>query len=139
MGVKRTPPFENYPEWSTARFFGFLRSLLRQGFSRYPVKYQVLNSSARLVTMTDDEGEVVLYKSGKRVGEPRTYKAYTCAKCNNEFRQKDVQVDHITPAGSLKDFDDLPGFARRLYCAPSGLQVLCTECHNIKTKEDKAK
>lgn len=51
--------------------------------------------------------------------------------------QKDVQVDHIIPAGSLQSTDDLKGFVERLFCSIDGLQVLCKPCHDDKTQKEK--
>ncbi len=129
--AKKTPPYENHPAWTTARFFGFVRSGLRQMFSRYPVKYEVLRAAC------NDKPTGETYKTGKRAGQAKTVKMYVCAACNQWHRQKDVQVDHITPAGSLRSFDDLGPFASRLFCGMDGLQVLCTTCHDAKTKQER--
>jgi len=52
---------------------------------------------------------------------------------------KEVAVDHIIPAGTLRCADDLPQFVERLFCEVDGLQVLCKTCHDKKTKKDKEK
>ena len=62
---------------------------------------------------------------------------YQCNICKQYFPEKDVDVDHIIPAGSLSCSQDLPGFVERLFCEVEGLQTLCTDCHNIKTKQEK--
>jgi 5-methylcytosine-specific restriction endonuclease McrA len=62
---------------------------------------------------------------------------YQCAECLNYFPDKKVNVDHIIPAGTLKCADDLPGFVERLFCEADNLQVLCSGCHDVKTKNDK--
>lgn len=122
MGVK-TPPFEPYPEWTQARFFGFLRSALRQASSRWPPKYKVLQASRRAYN-----------------GENKRRKwEFKCAECGDWFPQKEVAVDHIIQVGTLKKFEDLPGFVERMFCAESGLQVLCTECHKAKGTEERNK
>lgn len=41
------------------------------------------------------------------------------------------------PAGSLQSASDLPGFVERLFCEIDGLQVLCNNCHDLKTKQEK--
>ena len=131
MGVK-TPPFEHWPEWTTAKFFGFLRSGLREKFNRYPPKYECIKASS--VTIMDGK-----YKTGPKKGTPKMVKRYLCSACDKLHLQKDVQVDHIVGAGSLKSFDDLSGFASRLFCGADGLQVMCKPCHHIKTQQEKNK
>ena len=128
---RKTPPFPNYPNWTTARFFGFIRSGIREKFNRYPPKYEALKAAQ--VTVRDGN-----YKSGPKKGRPKYVKRYRCAACDNLFMQKDVQVDHIVPAGRLASFDDLPAFCERMFCSVDGLQVMCKECHKIKTNKEKA-
>ena len=130
MGVK-TPPFKHHPAWTTARFWGFIRSGLRKMFSRYPVKYQVMKD-AGVDTATN-----VKYKTGQRAGMNKTVKMFPCAMCGKTYRQLEVQVDHIVPAGSLQSYDDVGPFVQRLFCGPDGLQVLCKSCHVVKTKRDR--
>lgn len=127
---RKTPPFGPYPEWTTARFFGFIRSGLREKFNRYPPKYECLKQAAETI----EDGT---YKTGPKKGKPKYAKRYRCASCEQLFMQKDVQVDHIVPAGSLKSFEDLAGFTERLFCGIEGLQVMCKTCHDIKTKQEK--
>ena len=62
---------------------------------------------------------------------------YQCATCKNWFPEKQINVDHIKPAGSLNCAQDLPGFVERLFCETDNLQVLCEKCHDIKTKLEK--
>jgi 5-methylcytosine-specific restriction endonuclease McrA len=62
---------------------------------------------------------------------------YQCNYCKNWFPDKEVNVDHIIPAGTLTCANDLPGFVERLFVEVEGLQVLCTTCHNKKTKQEK--
>lgn len=67
----------------------------------------------------------------------KTY--YECDSCSDLFTTKEVAVDHIEPCGSLKKYEDLPGFVERLFCEEDNLQLLCNECHATKTKADNAK
>lgn len=116
---KKTPPFVNYPQWTTARFFTFLRSALRQAWSRYPPRYEALKRS--------ETGRKINKKTGKLA------RHHLCAKCKKEFVTKDVQVDHKIDAGTLKTFEDVEGFVRRLFCSVDDLDVLCKKCHSNKT------
>ncbi len=113
----KTPPYAEWPEWSEAKFFQFLRSGLRAKWSRWPAKYEVLNKAKRAY-----EGE-----------NKRQKYEYKCAKCKKHYPQKEVSVDHITPVGTLRQFDDLPDFCRRLFVGPEKLQCLCKACHDKKT------
>ena len=80
-----------------------------------------------------------------KLNAKRTYKGpnkrqkfeYQCNSCKKWFAEKNINVDHIEPAGSLNCANDLPGFVERLFCEVDNLQVLCSECHNIKTKNEK--
>jgi hypothetical protein len=73
---------------------------------------------------------------------------YRCNKCENNVplkvvvngkRIKNVFVDHILP---VVDPDigwvDWDSFINRLYCEREGLQVLCGQCHDEKTTEEKS-
>lgn len=45
-----------------------------------------------------------------------------------------IKIDHIEACGVVD-----AGFIERLFCPSSGLQAICNECHNKKTKEDRKK
>lgn len=117
----RTPPFPAYEQWTTAQFWSFIRSGLRAKFSRWGPKYQVLSNAKR-----DYKGP-----------NPRQRYEFECAVCKCHFPQKDVEVDHITPAGSLNCYEDLPAFVERLFCGVEGLRVVCKPCHLKITRESK--
>lgn len=75
----------------------------------------------------------------------RTYKGpnkrqkfeYQCNVCKGWFPDKKINVDHVIPAGTLRCANDLPGFVERLFCEIDNLQVLCSNCHDVKTKNEK--
>lgn len=113
----RTPPYPNYPAWSTSRFYGFLRSALRSAYNRYPPKWEVLKQASRPYSGPDK----------------RKKTEYQCAICSNWYSSKDISVDHIIPAGSLLSLEDLPGFCARLFCSKEDLRVLCNPCHAVVT------
>jgi 5-methylcytosine-specific restriction endonuclease McrA len=116
---KKTPPFVNYPAWTTSRFFTFLRSALRQAWNRYPPKYEALRRA--------ETGRKTNPATGKLA------KHYLCAECKREFVAKEVQVDHKIDAGTLKSFEDVELFVRNLFCSVEDLAVLCKQCHHNKT------
>lgn len=65
---------------------------------------------------------------------------FQCNECKEWFPDAEICVDHIIEAGRLNSFEDLPYFAKNLFCEVDGLQVLCkTGCHAKKTADYKAK
>lgn len=104
-------------KWTEAKYWSFVRSLLRKGWLRYPVRTHVLNQGRRVVT-----------------GQRHRFE-YRCAACLDWFMGKEVEVDHIVPCGNLKD--DPGAFIQRLYCEPKDLQILCKPCHQVKTQQEK--
>lgn len=117
---KRTPEFSEWPTWSEAKFWSFIRSGLRSKWSRWPAKYAVLAAAKRP------------YKGQNK----RQKYEFQCAKCKKWYAQKDVSVDHIEPVGSLRSYDDLPDFCRRLFVGVDKLQVLCKKDHDAKTRAE---
>ena len=113
--VERTRAGET---WTESRYWSFIRGLLRRGFTRYPVKHQVKLAARR-------------QKRGSKRFE------YKCSECLGYYPNSQVEVDHIEPAGSLKDYSDLAGFVQRLYCEADNLQVLCSTCHLAKTNSER--
>ena len=62
---------------------------------------------------------------------------YQCNSCKKWFAEKNINVDHVLPAGSLNCANDLPGFVERLFVEVEGLQVLCSICHDKKTAKER--
>ena len=99
--------------WTESRYWSFIRSMLRKGFSRYPNKYKALANS----------------KGGRN--------QYKCAGCNEIYGKKEVAVDHITPCGKLQSYEDVGVFVNNMFCSEDALQVLCTNCHYRKTMTER--
>lgn len=122
----RTPPEKPFcgGQWTRARYFQFLRSALRTASMKWNPIWQCLK----------------LAEYGVRVNPKTKRKAmhFTCSGCESSFPRKEVQVDHIIPAGSLTCHEDLPGFVERLFCEVDGLRVLCIDCHLARKDESKA-
>lgn len=102
-------------KWTEAKYWQYIRGLLRQGFLYYPAKAEAKKLAGR--------------RNGRCM-------EYQCAHCDDWFGTKEVHIDHILPCGSLKGYDDLAGFVERMYCEVDNLQVLCKQCHAVKTRRD---
>lgn len=101
---------------SESAFFGMIREGLRQKSRWWK---PILN--------TKKAAQIPYTGTNKR----RKY-SYLCSECGGEFDAKQVVVHHIVECGSLRSFEDLPGFAKRLFCEQSGLQLICKGCHDKK-------
>lgn len=115
----RVPRTRGGGRYTEAGFFGYIRAGLRAKFFRWGPRFDVLAAAKR--------------KARNPAG--RIKFEYECAICNNLFPQKQVEVDHIVPCGSLKTYEDLPGFVERMFVEEDGLRVLCKPCHLTVTKE----
>jgi len=119
--AKKTEPFPPYPNWTTAKFFGFLRSALRSASNRWPPKYECLNRATRP------------YKGSDK----RRKKERQCAICKKWWPTTQTSADHIVPCGSLQSFDDLVPWVTRCFVGVDGFQCLCDGCHAKKTQEER--
>lgn len=109
--------------WTSARLHSFIVSALRGAFRKYPAKYEVLEEAF--------VGRVVNQKTN------RLSKHYKCNMCQGHFPTSEVNVDHVIPVVSPTDgFTTYDSFISNLFCGKENLQVLCSDCHNIKTKEE---
>lgn len=95
-----------------------IRSALRKLWLTWPTRTAKLKQGRKVVT-----------------GQRHRFEQQ-CEECREWFPQKDVDVDHIVPAGSV---DDLNGFTDRLLVDHlSDLQILCKPCHKVKTQAENA-
>lgn len=117
----RTPPFAEYPEWTEAKFWSFIRSGIRGTYNKWPPKWEVLKAASRPYSGPDK----------------RQKKEYQCAECKGWFKQKEVSVDHIVPAGAMNNWEQVPSFMKRLFVGADKLQCLHKQCHDRKTKEER--
>ena len=116
-----------------AMFFGKIRSMLRKQW-RHSQPYRDALKRAKIPYL----------HPGRRKFSIK------CEQCGDEYALQErieigktktgnikevlaYQIDHKIDAGSLKCFDDLSGFAERLFCSADYLQVLCYTCHKEKT------
>jgi hypothetical protein len=115
------PKTRNSGTLTESAFWSFIRSALRQK-SRWWKPVSECKQKAKRV-----------YKGTNK----RQKFEYQCNHCKNWHAEKNINVDHIIPAGTLTCANDLPGFVERLFCEVDNMQCLCTECHNIKTQNER--
>ena len=104
--------------WTESRFWAFLRSNLRRASVRWPPRPDAKNAARR-----------------EYAGDNKRQKwEYQCESCGGWYMGKEVEVDHRVPCGSLKSYEDVEGFVRRLFCEAAGFRVLCKACHKERKK-----
>ena len=60
---------------------------------------------------------------------------YKCSMCEELFRSTEVQIDHIEPViDPRKGFTTWDDYIERLFCPVEKFQILCTVCHEQKTR-----
>jgi 5-methylcytosine-specific restriction endonuclease McrA len=122
--MPRTVKTRNGGKWTEATFWSAVRSALRQKF-----RYWGPAAQAKQVARRPNQSD-----------NPRMKWEFQCRKCTNWFPDKEVQVDHIFPCGSLKNCNDIAGFLARLTPeSPEAFQVLCRDCHQQKTNQENKK
>lgn len=99
---------------TSAAFFGMLRSCLRRKSMYWPC-IQKARKAAQI----------------PYVGPSKRLKyLYVCADCGGAFPSVQCNVHHQEECGSLKSFEDIGEFVRKLFCDSEFLIVLCSECHD---------
>lgn len=99
---------------SNSAFFGMIRSALRQK-SRFFYSMKVCRERVRIPYTGPSKRDKWRYK---------------CEMCNGIFKATETVIHHSVECGKLSSFEDLGGFAQRLFCNSSDLMCICNECHN---------
>jgi 5-methylcytosine-specific restriction endonuclease McrA len=72
---------------------------------------------------------------------PRVKQWFRCNLCKQLDAKSYAVVDHILPVIPVDTSFESVGLdftADRMWCDPMNLQALCTPCHDVKTKAEKA-
>jgi hypothetical protein len=111
--ARRVERTRNGGTWTEAQYWGRLRSALRNTFRYW-------------------KPAAIALKRAKRGN------MFVCAACGAAFKRDSVNVDHVTPCGQLTRHEHIAGFLERLTPEdPAAYQVLCTVCHNVKTRMER--
>ena len=113
--------------WKTeSAFYGWIRGILRKGWSRHPVKLEYIKQNRKRIPNPNVNG---------RVSEVW---GMTCQQCGNDFVQSQIEIDHLNPASSLRCKEDIQGFVERLlFITFDDIEAVCLECHAIRTFSQK--
>lgn len=105
--------------WTESQYFSAIRSALRTKFRFWKPMAAVLAKASRP------------YKGPNKLQK----KEFQCAECKGWFKRTQVEIDHIVECGSLRTYEDIVPFLKRMTPENEGaFQILCkTGCHKAKT------
>jgi hypothetical protein len=145
--INNFKPWEYCDQWETpSDFWSWMRGQLRSIWSKnWTPKNDYLNSSKLDVPKLDEDGNQIYYKSGKKKGQPVTYKAYKCeltgeivkaSKPKSSYKAL-YNTDHIEPAGSCRNGLEACIYLFRVLTSPDNMRILSTKAHKIITHMEK--
>jgi hypothetical protein len=116
------PKTRNAKTMTESAYWSMIRSALRSA-TRYWKPMQAAKTEARR----------------KYIGDNHRQKwEYQCNSCKLWHMGKNIQIDHVTPLGSLRCLEDLADFVNKLTPEYQGAyQVLCKPCHQKKTNHER--
>ncbi len=127
--MAKAPKTHNAGQWTAARFHYFIKSALRGASVRWPPKYEVRKASR----VERGKYRCVGYKRRGHI-----VPASLPPKPGNKKRINNVQVDHVVPViDPKKGFTTWDSVVERMFCEADKLQVLCHECHQKKTQDER--
>lgn len=56
-----------------------------------------------------------------------------CKTCGLEKPDGQMELDHLVPVIGKEGFTNFDNYIDRLYCEVNNFQILCTNCHDIKS------
>ena len=120
--ASRVAKTRNGGTMTESSFWSMIRSALRRKWMYWVPRRQVLEQARYAYTGPNK----------RRKWE------YECSVCKGKFDGKEVEVDHVIAAGSLKGYDDVALFIQNLFVEDlSLLRVVCRPCHKEITKNQK--
>lgn len=112
----------NSGQWTESRYRSFVRSALRRAWTRWGPNQE----AKRLARI---ERGVYLC-----AGYNRPEHAVPASVRKDGKRVNNVFTDHIQPVGAHETWDKT---IARMFVEVDALQVLCKECHDAKTKDER--
>ena len=110
---------EGTPWKTSSSFFSYIRGCLRRGWNTNPIKLNKLKSKRYQIPNPNPRGS------------RKTVWGADCEVCGGTFVMKDINVDHIVPAGQLNKREDIQGFVERLlFITEDSLRIVCVDCNS---------
>lgn len=117
---------------SDQKIKNMVRGAIRKSWTWYdPIRKQAIEAATVRVPIKNAKGD----NSG------RFSEFVKCSHCEQLFRKGEIDVDHKVPVGKIFGWppdEDLLDWVKRLFVKDHEmLQCLCSDCHKLKTKEER--
>ena len=107
-----------------------IRGAIRRVFTRSPIIREVMMKVRKEFPKLNKDGRKAKKNAIK----------YLCNVCQQYIGSTKISVDHIIPVVSIEEgFIDWNTFVERLFCDITNLQVICDDCHQLKTNQERSK
>jgi hypothetical protein len=116
--------------WKTeSAFWGWVRGVLRRGWSKHPIKIEFIKKYRKRIVNP-------IEKNRKRF--PETW-GMTCSICQKDTAQSEIEIDHIGDGSSFTGLHDAEKYIAHLFLVDySSLRPCCKPCHKIVNQAQRA-
>lgn len=112
-------------KWTESQFRSFIISMLRKGSTRWGPRNEAKKAARHDKKLPNSTGRYVFHSK--------------CASCKELVPETTAAVDHIDPVvDPIVGFEGFETYIKRMYCEEEGFQVLCAQCHDKKTEEERS-
>lgn len=117
----------NNNQWTEARFNSFIKGILRAATYKWGPK-QSIKKKARVARG--------IYLCAGYSTPPHEV-PLTLPPKQGKKRVPNIEVDHIVPVIPKEGFTSWDNVILRMFCEKEGLQILCKDCHERKTRDER--
>lgn len=119
----KKPWLEEGSPWKTeSSFWGWVRGVLRKGWSKHPIKLEYIKRNRK---------RIINPKEKARARFPEVW-GMTCEVCKTDTVQSEIEIDHIGEQGKFTGLDDIKDYAAHLFLVDfTSLRSVCKPCHKV--------
>jgi hypothetical protein len=109
--------------WKTeSSFWGWVRGVLRKGWSKHPVKLEYIKQHRKRIKNPNPKGKV------------SEVWGMICQQCKCEVIQSNIEIDHIGANSSFTGLHDAESYMKHLFLVDfESLESCCKSCHSIRS------
>lgn len=110
------------PWKSESAFWGWVRGVLRKGWSKHPVKLEYIKQHRKRIRNPNPKGKVA------------EVWGMTCQQCKRDVVQSDIEIDHTGNNASFTGLHDVESYVKHLFLVDfTSLESCCKACHSIRS------